>query len=206
MDKPHQYRRTMAAENNDEDEAAIVERAVQTLYERLNAGASASTVASTKEVPAAGHRIQTSSNNGKNSAGDDYDDAAALAFLTAAVVEVNYGGAPAAVSPSSPAPANSSGSQNDGKFLRVAWLVLLCVLDLTCVSSVHRYSTILLLLLDGRSGLRCPGDHTGCRGVPTVAFPRRRQEENCRRSDDIGRCRVVDCHQWMRRRRRERWR
>lgn len=119
MDK-HQYRRTMVVENNDEDEVTIVGRALQTLYEQLSAGVSASTLASTKEVPVVGHRVHTSSNNGKNNAGEDYDDAVALEFLTAAIVEVDLDGTSIAVSPLSPVPANSSGSQNDGKYLWIS--------------------------------------------------------------------------------------
>lgn len=86
---------------------------MQTLYKRLNGGASAgSTVVSAKKFPAAGHRLRGASNTG----GDSYDDAAALAFLTAAVVDVTIGGGTSGESPLSTVPAGSAGSSsNDGK-------------------------------------------------------------------------------------------
>lgn len=117
MDKQRYQRRnhakTVADDDDDDNVAAIVERAVQALYKRLDSGVAGTTAPSVKKVPTlVGHRMRTTSNNGAGA--DDYDDAAALAFLTAAVVDVVIGSSTSAESPSSPAPA-SSGSQNDGK-------------------------------------------------------------------------------------------
>jgi len=117
-DKQQQHQRRItatAAEDDDIDVAAVVGRAVQTLYKRLNGGTVAgSTVTSTKKVQTAGHRLRPTLNSGV----DDYDDAAALAFLTAAVVDVALGGGATAESHSTPVPANSAGSSNDGKCSR----------------------------------------------------------------------------------------
>lgn len=87
---------------------------MQTLYNRLNGGASAGVaVASVKKAPAAGHRLRS---GGSNTAGDGYDDAAALAFLIAAVVDVTIGGGTSTEPPLLTAPAGSAGSSsNDGK-------------------------------------------------------------------------------------------
>lgn len=114
-DKQHQRRitTTTAEDDDDIDVAVVVGRAVQTLYKRLNSGnAAGSTATSTKKVPAINHRIRPILNSGV----DDYDDAAALVFLTAAVVDVSIGGGATTESHSTPVPANSSGSSNDGKF------------------------------------------------------------------------------------------
>jgi len=102
-------------EDDDVDVATVVGRAVQTLYKRLNGGnVGGSTAASTKKVQSVGHRLRPALNSGV----DDYDDAAALAFLTAAVVDVTLGGGTTAESHSTPVPANSSGASNDGKCSR----------------------------------------------------------------------------------------
>lgn len=66
---------------------------------------------STKKVQTASHRLRPTLNGGV----DDYDDAAALAFLTAAVVDVSLGGGATGESHSTPVPANASGSSNEGK-------------------------------------------------------------------------------------------
>lgn len=120
-DKQQQHQRRITAttaEDDDVDVAAVVGRAVQTLYKRLNGGTVAgSTVTSTKKVQTAGHRLRPTLNSGA----DDYDDAAALAFLTAAVVDVTLGGGATAESHSTPVPTNSSGSLNDGKCL--SWTI-----------------------------------------------------------------------------------
>lgn len=114
-----QQQRRIATDGDETGTAAIVGRAVQTLYKRLNGGVAGSATASAKKAPlTTGHRARTASNGGGG--GDDYDDAAALTVLTGAVVEVTIGGAPAE-SPSSPArPASSDGLPNDGKFLTEA--------------------------------------------------------------------------------------
>lgn len=104
-------------EDDDNNVSRTVVRAVQTLYNRLGGGITGSTVASTKKVQTVpGHRLRTTSNNGGN---DVYDDTAALVFLTAAVVNVVISSDDAILSesPSSPAPANSSGFPNDGTVL-----------------------------------------------------------------------------------------
>lgn len=107
----------MATNEEDDDDhvSIVVGSAVQTLYNRLGGGGVIGpTVASTKKVQTSpGHRLRPTSNNGGN---DVYDDTAALVFLTAAVVNVviNSGDATLADSPSSPAPANSSGFPNNG--------------------------------------------------------------------------------------------
>lgn len=114
----HQHQRRItatAAEDDDVDVAAVVGRAVQTLYKRLNGGTVAgSTATSTKKVQTAGHRLRPTLNSGV----DDYDDAAALAFLTAAVVDVSLGGGATGESHSTPVPSNASGSLNEGKCSR----------------------------------------------------------------------------------------
>lgn len=89
--------------------AAIVSRAVQTLYKRLN-GIPAAVA---KKVPVGGYRIRPGSANG---GADDFDDAAALAFSTA-LVDVTVGGGASIEQQSSPAPSNSSGFPSNGKSL-----------------------------------------------------------------------------------------
>lgn len=110
MDKQQQQRRTKTTDAEDEDNILAI---VQTLYKRLNSGVVVSTVASSmaKKGPATGHRLRTTS----NSDGDEYDDAAALTFLSAAIIDVAVGAAALADPPSSPAPANASGPPTDGK-------------------------------------------------------------------------------------------
>jgi len=104
------------AEDDDVDVATVVGRAVQTLYKRLNSGnVGGSTAASTKKIQSIGHRLRPTVNSGA----DDYDDAAALAFLITAVVDVTLGGGTTAESHSTPVPANSSGSSDDGK----CWII-----------------------------------------------------------------------------------
>lgn len=116
MDKQRRTLGTANDEDNDDAET-VVENAVETLYKRLNSGVASSTAASTKKVLATGKRVHSGSSNG----GDDYDDTAALAFLTAAVVDVIVGSGSSdnsgawAETPSSPAPANSSGPPTDGE-------------------------------------------------------------------------------------------
>lgn len=101
-------------DDDDVDASKIVGRGVQTLYNRLGGGVVGSTMASTKKVQTSSGRLRTTSNN---SGGDGYDDTAALAFLTAAVVNVVIISGDVIVKdlPSSPAPANSSGFPNDGR-------------------------------------------------------------------------------------------
>jgi len=91
-------------DEDDYDVAIIVERAVQTLYKRLEGGVTGTSATSAKKVPvtAGGHRVR-----------DDYDDTAALAFLTAAVVDVVVGGEPMDETTSSPVPANNSSGPSD---------------------------------------------------------------------------------------------
>lgn len=71
-------------------------------------------MASAKKVSTSGHRLRTAPNS---SGGDEYDDAAALAFLTAAVVDVVVGDGASVEAQSTTAPANSASSPNDGKCL-----------------------------------------------------------------------------------------
>lgn len=110
-----QQQRRIAADGDETGAAAIVGRAVQTLYKRLNGGVAGSATGSAKKAPStAGHRVRTASNGG---GGDDYDDAAALTVLTGAVVEVTIGGAPTESSSSPARPAGSDRLPNDGKSL-----------------------------------------------------------------------------------------
>ncbi|XP_025418110.1 uncharacterized protein LOC112688909 [Sipha flava] len=106
--QPHQRRvtTTTVATDDGDDAASVVGRAVQTLYKQLNGGASAGSAAS-------GHRLRGASSN---AGGDSYDDAAALAFLTAAVLDVTIGSGTSAESPLTTVPAGSAGSSSNDDY------------------------------------------------------------------------------------------
>jgi len=115
VDEQQQQQRRRATTASDEEIAAIVGRAVQTLYKRLNGIIPAAVAKKVPMVGAGGYRVRHGSASG---GADDLDDAAALAFSTA-LVDVAVGGGSSSIEQqqqqSSPAPSNSSGFPSDGK-------------------------------------------------------------------------------------------
>ncbi|KAL5238430.1 hypothetical protein ACI65C_005840 [Semiaphis heraclei] len=189
----HQYQRRItatAAEDDDVNVAAVVGRAVQTLYKRLNGGTvTGSTVTSTKKVQTTGHRLRPTLNGGV----DDYDDAAALAFLTAAVVDVSLGGGATGESHSTPVPANASGSSNEDyrHYYYYYWTI-----GVACgaLATVLAAAAFLLLRFRSSSRRKTNGAQTTLDSSSTVVDPsvaggdslmlslvRRQNEENLKR-------------------------
>ncbi|XP_050061562.1 uncharacterized protein LOC114123496 [Aphis gossypii] len=178
------------AEDDDVDVATVVGRAVQTLYKRLNSGnVGGSTAASTKKIQSIGHRLRPTVNSGA----EDYDDAAALAFLIAAVVDVTLGGGTTAESHSTPVPANSSGSSDDDyrHYYYYYWTI-----GVACGALATVLAAAAFLLLRFRSSVRrksnaeqAVSDSSAAAVDPSVpggdslmlSLVRRQNEENLKR-------------------------